>query len=199
MHSVGFSPSGDVLGFTSKQRTEECKCIVLKEPGHDSSISIVYPGGPTIYTVKFPSLPLITLTWRSESSIVAAGHDCQPLVFSGSEGGWHIVGSLDDTSGSKSDSARVAGSPVGRLKAGAFATFRDADIRGHSGAGSTSSTDTKLLTMHQNTITSVRPYEGKGIQVIKVSTTGVDGTLVIWDANEVAAGGINTLSGIHLR
>ncbi|KAF8623476.1 hypothetical protein AX15_006260 [Amanita polypyramis BW_CC] len=191
VHSVGFSPSGDALAFTS----------------HDSSISVVYPGGPTIYTVKFPSLPLVTLTWTSEGSVVAAGHDCQPLVFSGSEGGWQVVGSLDDSTGPKSDNARAAGSPVGRLKTGAFATFRDADIRGHSnlvsGAGSISSTDTKLLTMHQNTITSVRPYEGNGVQVTRVSTTGVDGTLVIWDAKEVAAGGINTLAGrmggMHLR
>jgi len=115
------------------------------------------------------------------------------------EGDWQAVGSLDDSSGSKSDSARNAGSPVGRLKTGAFATFRDADTRGHS----SSFTDTKLLTVHQNTITSVRPYAGNGAQVAKVSTTGVDGMLVIWDANEVVSGGVNALAGrmggIHLR
>jgi actin related protein 2/3 complex, subunit 1A/1B len=174
---------------------------MLTAPGHDSAVSIVYPSGPTICTVKIPSLPLVTLTWTSENSIVAAGHDCQPLVFSGSEGEWQAVGSLDDASGSKSDSIRATGSPVGRLKTGAFATFRDADTRGHSGA--TSSVDTKLLTVHQNTITSVRPYVGNGAQITKVSTTGVDGTLVIWDANEVVGGGTSTLAsrmgGMNLR
>lgn len=178
VHSVGFSPSGDVLAFAS----------------HDSSINIVYPGVPVIHNVRIPSLPLVTLTWTSESSIVAAGHDCQPFVFSGSEGGWQVVGSLDDTSGPKSDGGRSTG-PVGRLKAGAFATFRDADSRGHSGLVSPSSADTKLLTVHQNTITSIRQYEGNGVQVAKVSTTGVDGTLVIWDANEIAAGNVNTVAG----
>jgi actin related protein 2/3 complex subunit 1A/1B len=175
---------------------------MLTALGHDSAVSIVYPSGPTICTVKIPSLPLVTLTWTSENSIVAAGHDCQPLVFSGLEGDWQAVGSLDDVSGSKSDNTRTAGSPVGRLKTGAFATFRDADTRGHAGSGTTSS-DTKLLTVHQNTITSVRPYAGNGAQITKVSTTGVDGTLVIWDANEVVTGGVGILTGrmggINLR
>ncbi|PFH54242.1 hypothetical protein AMATHDRAFT_135425 [Amanita thiersii Skay4041] len=184
VHSVGFSPSGDVLAFVS----------------HDSSINVVYPGGPTVYSVRMPTLPLVTLAWLSENSLVAAGHDCQPLVFLGSEGGWQLGGSLDDTSGPKTEAARPMGSSpvVGRLKAGAFATFRDADSRGQSTLGSgsgSSTTDTKLLTLHQNTITSVRPYEHDGVQVTKVSTTGVDGMLVVWDANDVTTGGINTLTG----
>jgi actin related protein 2/3 complex subunit 1A/1B len=44
--------------------------------------------------------------------------------------------------------------------------------------------------VHQNTITSVRPYEFKGGRVSKVSTSGVDGNLVIWDADEVSASGV---------
>jgi len=179
VHSVGFSPSGDILAFTS----------------HDSSISIVYPGGPFIHNVKITTLPLVTLAWTSENSIVAAGHDCQPFVFSGSEGGWQAVGSLDNTTGPKSD-GRPAG-PVGRLKAGAYATFRDADTRGHSGSASGSGSDAKLLTIHQNTITSLKPYESNGAEVAKVSTTGVDGTLVIWDANDITAGG--RVGGMQLR
>ncbi|KAE9411441.1 actin-like protein ARPC3 [Gymnopus androsaceus JB14] len=158
VHGVGFSPSGDVLAFVS----------------HDSSISIAYPSGP-IHTIRMPTLPLVTLTWTSEDMIVAAGHDCQPMVFSGSDAGWQEVGTLDDGSHAGS---KAGPSAVGRLKTGAFATFRDADSRGQSSLGST---DTKLSTIHQNTITSIRPYEGAGGQVTKVSTTGVDGKLVIWD------------------
>jgi actin related protein 2/3 complex subunit 1A/1B len=44
-----------------------------------------------------------------------------------------------------------------------------------------------LTTLHQNTITEVRPYEIVGGEVAKVSTSGVDGMLVIWDANEISA------------
>jgi actin related protein 2/3 complex subunit 1A/1B len=153
--------------------------------GHDSSISIVYPGGPTIYNIRISSLPFVTLTWTAEDTIVAAGHDCQPVVFAGSEGGWQGVGSLDDSTSGKSANPRAG---VGRLNSVAFSTFRDADSRGHMGASA--STDTKLLTVHQNTITSVRPYEFKGGRVSKVSTSGVDGNLVIWDADEVSASGV---------
>ncbi|KAG6814557.1 hypothetical protein H0H92_000085 [Tricholoma furcatifolium] len=178
VHAVGFSPSGDALAFAS----------------HDSSVSIVYPTGPVI-NIRISSLPYVTLAWTTENSLVAAGHDCQPVVFSGSEQGWQSVGSLDAAVGSKSaDAGRATGyggsTSVGRLRTSAFNTFRDADSRGQSSiAGSTSaSADTQLLTVHQNTITSIRPYEGHPGQILKVSTTGVDGKLVIWDANEVAGG-----------
>ncbi|KAF7315692.1 Actin-related protein 2/3 complex subunit [Mycena indigotica] len=168
VHAVSFSPSGDVLAFAS----------------HDSSISIVYPGGPTICTIRISSLPFVTLTWTAEDTVVAAGHDCQPVVFSGSEGGWQGVGSLDDSTSGK-PAGPGSNSPVGRLNSAAFSTFRDADSRGHTSAKASS--DAKLLTVHQNTITSIRPFETKGGRVTKVSTSGVDGNLVIWDTDSVNA------------
>ena len=143
-----------------------------------------------------PSLPLVSLVWTSEDTIVAAGHDCRPLVFSGSEAGWHEAGTLDDVTSPKSAEARsgFGSSPsVGRLKTGAFATFRDADSRGHS----STTTDNKFLTIHQNTITNVRAYEDKGNGITKVSTSGVDGILVIWDVNAVTAL-TGRLGGAHL-
>ncbi|KAJ4475719.1 actin-related protein ARPC3 [Lentinula aciculospora] len=165
VHSVGFSPSGDVLAFAS----------------HDSSISIAYPGGP-VHNIRMPTLPLVTLTWTSEDTIVAAGHDCQPIVFSGSDAGWQEVGTLDN--GSYAAGSKAGPGSVGRLKTGAFATFRDADSRGQTSSGTA---DTKLTTIHQNTITSVRPYAGEPGQITQVSTTGVDGKLVIWDTASVSA------------
>ena len=168
--------------------------------GHDSSISIIYPGGPTAHNIRMPTLPLVSLTWTLEDTIIAAGHDCRPLVFSGSEAGWHEAGTLDDVNSAKSAEPRAGfgGSPVGRLKTGAFATFRDADSRGHHSSASSPNTDTKFLTIHQNTITNVRVYEQRGNVVTKVSTSGVDGLLVIWDVNDVT-----TLTGrlgsTHLR
>jgi len=170
VHTVGFSPSGDVLAFAS----------------HDSSINIVYPGTPTVVTIRMSTLPFMTLTWTAEDTIVAAGHDCAPIVFTGSEGGWQNVGSLDDrTSGKAAGPGSGGNSPVGRLNSAAFSNFKNADSRGQSSANPLS--DTKLLTVHQNTITSVRPFESKGGRVSKVSTSGVDGNLVIWDADNVTA------------
>jgi actin related protein 2/3 complex subunit 1A/1B len=186
VHAVGFSPSGDVLAFAS----------------HDSSINIVYPGG-SIHNIRIASLPFVTLVWTAEDSLVAAGHDCQPLVFKGSEAGWQNVGTLDDISGPKSAGGSRGAAPVGRLNSAAFNTFRNADTRGVSGHGSSQSSDTNLETIHQNTITNIRAYDYGAEGVSRVSTTGVDGKLVIWDMNTVSAGGASTLSGrlggMHLR
>ena len=209
VHAVGFSPSGDVLAFASK-------CILCNNeqfhrsfvcPGHDSSINIVYPAGGAVFNIRIASLPFVALTWTSEDSIVAAGHDCQPILFSGSEAGWQSSGSLDDTTAPKSAGGTRAGfggsSSVGRLNSAAFNTFRNADSRGMSNsAAAAMPMDTELMTVHQNTITSVRPYETRGGHVSRVSTSGVDGKLVIWNVNAVS-GGASTISGrlggMHLR
>ncbi|EGN95627.1 hypothetical protein SERLA73DRAFT_113278 [Serpula lacrymans var. lacrymans S7.3] len=181
VHAVGFSPSGDVLAFA----------------GHDSSITVVYPSGPAVYCIRINTLPYVTLTWTAEDMIVAAGHDCQPIVFSGSEGGWAAVGSLDDTTtgGAKAGTARSG--PVGRLNSAAFNTFRNADSRGHN---ADTAGDTELLTVHQNTITSVRPYEySSDGSVARVSTSGVDGKLVVWNVSAVSTGGLaGRLGGMRI-
>ncbi|KAG6333579.1 hypothetical protein ID866_5508 [Astraeus odoratus] len=171
VHAVGFSPSGDVLAFAS----------------HDSSVNIVYPGGPTVYSIRLQSLPHVTLTWTAEDTIVAAGHDCQPVVYSGNATGWSLVGSLDDASGASKTGTGRSGA-VGRLNSAAFNTFRNADTRGHTAE---MATDTELHTIHQNTITGVRAYslDARGA-VTRVSTSGVDGKLVIWDVSTVSVGGL---------
>ncbi|KAF8584077.1 actin-like protein ARPC3 [Ramaria rubella] len=188
VHAVGFSPSGDILAFAS----------------HDSSVTIVYPAAPAVITVKVSTLPYVTLAWTSEDSLVAAGHDCQPVLFQGNESGWKTVGSLDDASASKAATPATRSGGVGRLNSAAFNTFRDADTRGSRGApGSPSAVsaggDTELMTVHQNTITSVRAYEfGNDGTVSKVSTTGVDGKLVIWSVS--AVGGLAArVGGMKLR
>lgn len=144
------------------------------------------------------------------------------LSFSGSEaqGGWRLVASLDDTAASArsgggllsptaTGSSGASGRP-GRLNNEAFTRFKNADSRGTatlpsplgggSGAGSAS---TDLYTVHQNTITSVRPFtwNADGSVVESVSTSGVDGRLVIWAVPSGA--GVSALTsrvgGMHLR
>lgn len=141
------------------------------------------------------TLPLVTLTWIREDSIVAAGHDCQPVVFSGSEGGWALVGSLDDTTSGGGRPSGKGGS-VGRLNSSAFNAFRNADTRGH--AGGEVGADTELVTVHQNTITSVRPFEWGGDGTVsKVSTSGVDGKVVVWNTGSVS-GVTGRLAGLRV-
>lgn len=144
-----------------------------------------------IHSIQLPSLPLISILFTTENSLVGAGHDCQPYLFEGSlESNWTQIRSLDS---GRSESASRTGA-VGRLnQSEAFNMFRAADSRGASGAPAPAgmrqtANGTELLTIHQNTITSVRAYEGGvgGEEVRKISSTGVDGKLVIW--SELAGG-----------
>ena len=111
-------------------------------------------------------------------------------------------------------------SGVGRLNNAAFNRFKEADSRGTPTAssapgtpfspggpnlagglagGATGAGASELLTVHQNTITSVRPYEvGPNGTVTKVSTSGVDGRLVVWSVS-AAAGLVPKLASIQLR
>ena len=52
-----------------------------------------------------------------------------------------------------------------------------------------------LPTVHQNTITSVRAYEGTPGNVARVSTSGVDGKLVVWDVAQVSPIGVTGITG----
>jgi hypothetical protein len=66
--------------------------------------------------------PYIWLTWVAEDAIVAAGHDCRPVLFSGRPSDWQAFGSLDDTTAPKSSVGGRGGatrsSPIGRALVG---------------------------------------------------------------------------------
>lgn len=136
VHGVGFSPSGDALAFV----------------GHDSSLTVVYPSSPeqpphAIHVLRAPTLPYVALQWTSESSLVAAGHDCQPVLFTGDVSqGWKLAKSLDAGAAVAGKAAPpppppkpagAAASSVGKLNnSEAFNRFRSADSRGSSASSS---------------------------------------------------------------
>ena len=137
-------------------------------------------------------LPLVAPIRTSEDSTVAAGHDCRPYVFYGNESGWRLIGGLDRTSFPKSVFIPPQFIPVGtrRLNSADLDTFKDADSRGLSstgGGGGSSQGESELFTVYQNTITSVRPRERQSEAITEVSTTGVDGKLVVWNLGAVTA------------
>jgi len=156
IHGVSFSPSGDALAFAA----------------HDSSITVVYPSGPeqpptAMISISTPLLPFTSLIWNGETEIIAAGYDCEAYRFRGSETGWEMTGSVESKARPGMANAR---------EDSALNMFRQMDLRGKT------KDDTQLNTTHQNTISTVRIYEGSGDGVKKFSTSGVDGRLVIWNA-----------------
>lgn len=151
VHDVSFSPSGNALGFVA----------------HDSSVTVVYPSEPeqppkAIVTVTTQGLPFMSLLWQNENTIVAAGYDCHPVVFQGDENGWGKQRDVDDPK-------QKGGDGEERMES-ARDMFRQMDLKGRSSGSS--SEDTTLKTIHQNSILKIRAYEGAPGAVSKISTCG---------------------------
>lgn len=154
VHAVSFSPSGDALAFAA----------------HDSSITVVYPSGPeqpprAILNISSQTLPFTSLIWNGEAEIFAAGYDCEAFRFRGGEQGWEMTGSVE-----------AKARPGQQREESALNMFRQMDLKGKT------KDDTVLTTTHQNTINTIRVFEGNAGGVRRFSTSGVDGRLVIWTA-----------------
>lgn len=155
VHDVSFSPSGNALAFAT----------------HDSTIVVAYPSAPdqpplAVLEVSTSFLPFRSLFWSNENEIVTAGADCHPLVFEGDENGWKYSHAIDDPKKQKKSE---------QTENSALSMFRQLDLKGTSSAD-----DTKLSTIHQNTITVLRPFNSSGGKVSSFSSSGVDGKLVIF-------------------
>ncbi|KAI0244777.1 ARP2/3 actin-organizing complex subunit Sop2 [Massospora cicadina] len=149
IHSVAFSPSGNALAFS----------------GHDSTLNVAYPESKTLQTVRTSSLPFLSLLFVNENKVVAAGHDCAPVIFEGSDQGWNQTKSLD-IGKEKKNSSIVS----------AFNKFKSIDARGTS-----EESDATLNTIHQNVINDLRPFESVGNVMTCVSSSGLDGRVVVWN------------------
>jgi len=149
VHSVSFSPSGDKVAWV----------------GHDSSVSVVdATKGNQLLVVKESFLPFMSITWITESSVVAAGYDCNPILFSYSGDKVTMVGKLDQPL--EKEASQMS----------AMNRFKNLDKK-----ASASDTGTDLKTQHQNTITQVSIHTGTKADAGKIATTGVDGNLILWD------------------
>jgi len=141
--------------------------------GHDSCVSIAdATNGNTVIRCRTGYLPFLSCEWVSPTSVVVAGYSCVPLLYSlTADGKLVLSGKLD-----KSQKKESSGITAMRI----FQSM-DRNMR-------TENTDTVVDSIHQNAITSVRLYAGDKASATKVSTSGVDGQLVIWNVEQ---GGIN--------
>ncbi|XP_077979751.1 actin-related protein 2/3 complex subunit 1A-like [Glandiceps talaboti] len=151
VHGVSFSESGNKLAWVSHD-----SCVHVVDAAQEKTVSVV----------KTEFLPFLACSWITDNSIVAVGHDCNPLLFcQDGQGNISFVNKLD-TKGS----GKVAGNKS------AMMLFRDLDKR-----ATTESRGTEQSTVHQNTISELSIYSGPKGNASKFCTTGVDGKLVIWD------------------
>lgn len=160
VHAVAFNPSGTKLAWV----------------GHDSSVSVVDASNDRqMCTVKTKELPFLRCLWVTDNSLLTAGHDNCPMLFKhdAAKGAVIFVERLDVP---KSE---------GAASQGAMKMFQNMDRRGQSDEASS-----KVTTIHQNTVTGlsvVSSGDSCSASVSRVSTTGKDGQLVLWNLKSLEA------------
>ncbi|VDL90775.1 unnamed protein product [Schistocephalus solidus] len=168
IHSLAFSADGCKLAWVS----------------HDSKVSIAdtkaADGNPAVVTsLEHKYLPFASCIWIGPNSILAAGHDCAPIVFNyKGPGGGISEGTQIDT--------KSASQPTNKLSA--MRKFQDIDRM-----ATTDNTGSRLATIHQNSIKYVfippvywtccelRIFKGDRNKAVQTTSIGQDGQLVIWD------------------
>ncbi|KAJ8678552.1 hypothetical protein QAD02_014339 [Eretmocerus hayati] len=145
VHDVAFSPDGSKI------------CWV----GHSSSICIADSlKGNFVTRLSTEYLPFLRCVWLDSNLIIAAGHDCMPMVYKVDESGkLHFLSKLDNTQ--KKEAAGLT----------AMRKFQSLDRQAR-----TEIHDSALDSIHQNTITCIRK-----LSKTKFSTSSLDGLLVVWD------------------
>lgn len=161
IHSVCFSKTGDQLAWV----------------GHDSSVNVANaPAEMKVTKLKTSHLPLLTILWTGPQSLVAAGHDCELLLFKvDNNGNITFIKKLGD-SNKKAES-----------KISAMAMFKGMDKH------ATTAKDQGKSSVHQNSITCLTIHTGEKENVSKLTTSGTDGLMVTWNYKslESAMGGMS--------
>jgi len=167
IHGVSFSADGNKI------------CWI----GHDSAINVAVATqtGPIVTKLNTEYLPFLSCVWISPNTIVVAGHSCTPLLFSISsdtQPTLTFVGKLEQ------DQKKSGGSLT------AMRHFQNLDKRAES-----DSVDTVLDSIHQNSITNIVIYQGDKGSANKISTSGMDNQLVVWDLNTLT----RSMKGLNLN
>jgi len=152
MHSIGWSPSGDELAFTS----------------HDSTLTVMDCATATPTVLKLRELPLVDLLWVNNTTIVGAGHNFFPRTFVKSAEGWKVGRNLDEQ--------KAAGPAKTTGTRAAFNMFQSKVETGQAG----SSAMTNIKTKHKNLVNRVCAAGGSHGAYSLISTSSLDGKLVLW-------------------
>jgi len=133
--------------------------------GHDSTVYVTR-GGAEVHSglLRTTSLPFLTCEWAGPNSLVVAGHDCELILMN-----------IDD-----SEKITFMGKlgVVKKKESGnlsAMAKFQQLDKK------ATTEQDTARSSVHQNSITQLSIHTGSKSKISKMTTTGVDGQVVIWN------------------
>ncbi|KAJ7552006.1 hypothetical protein O6H91_06G038200 [Diphasiastrum complanatum] len=163
---VKWSPSGKTLTYV----------------GHDSTIHFIGDVGPSpiAQTLALRDLPLRDVLFLSERRIVAAGFDCNPILFEAdNQGTWNLIRFLDE------GKLPPAETKTGTQFLEAFGKFHGQAKHGNNIEIVESSNISN--THHENCITMIAPLLSRGDKEVHYfSTSGLDGKIIIWDVSNIS-------------
>ena len=166
-----------------------------------------------VSSLKSEYLPFLDCIWLNESKLLTVGHDCVPVLFgvggvgavvnSGvvngigacqTDAGIYQIAKLEFGSGKKSGPGAGGGSSAengggggegggGGGKFNAMQRFKSLDRN----ATVEKTRDPMAESVHKNSITCVRAHMCVKGDVRRVTTSAMDGNLVIWDLTSLAA------------
>jgi actin related protein 2/3 complex subunit 1A/1B len=137
---------------------------------HNSSLFVLHCSTTEereLHSVNYNLLPLRDFVWIDENTIIGGGYDCNLLLFECKGGSWQFSRPLDV----KKETGGKGGGNV-----------RDLWKNRTQNNQEDTSTDQSLSTRHQNSISVVRKIDNNTL-----STTGLDGHIVVWDLKKLMA------------
>ena len=144
---------------------------------HDSSISVVdATKGMDVFKLKTQHLPFLSCVWISPDIIIAAGHGCIPVIFKVNNSGHiYFLSNLEEDQN--------------------FVTERSVNTKEMLNCVMNNvMTDKDILpnSTHQKKISCIRILKKGKYRAEKISTSGMDGKLIVWDLRILQ----NTIPGL---
>ncbi|GAB1290465.1 Actin-related protein 2/3 complex subunit 1B [Apodemus speciosus] len=158
VHGVCFSASGSRVAWVS----------------HDSTVCLADADKKmAVATLASETLPLLAVTFITENSLVAAGHDCFPVLFT-----------YDNAAGTLSFGGRLD-VPKQSSQRGMTARerFQNLDKKASSEGGA--ATGAGLDSLHKNSVSQISVLSGGKARCSQFCTTGMDGGMSIWDVKSL--------------
>jgi actin related protein 2/3 complex subunit 1A/1B len=118
-----------------------------------------------VNSVNFTLLPVRDFVWINEDTVIGGGYDCNLMLFKNESGNWKFVKTLDNKKETK----------------GSGGTARSFFVNKTSMGSETATDDQVLHTRHQNAISVIKRLDNN-----TMTTSGVDGNLVVWDLRKLA-------------
>ncbi|CAK9291011.1 unnamed protein product [Gordionus sp. m RMFG-2023] len=139
------------------------------------SNSLITSGSGLMIVEKTPHLPFKSLQWVNENTIILAGYDCCPMIYSQQNSNKSLTfgGKLDKASYDNDKISEKLSSNVS-----AMSKFQSMDKHATS-----AKIETIVHTLHQNTINEIKLVVGGKANAEVFSTVGIDGLMVMWDVS----------------